>query len=172
MANTLPKWTGISSDLNFDACDIGRVGADGKPRRKWHGAVFAWLDKYIPEMRAFKEQGLSYREIADKFNVGHMVIYRRINNGVYRSSRDHRNCGIRGLHIPKREAKPNSCELCGNPLTVRRPLWHHWDHNYWHVGLWLCSRCHRFAEFVDWEGSPKYLELREKYLELKRKHYG
>lgn len=53
---------------------------------------------------------------------------------------------------------PESCELCHNSGKLS---WHHWNDSKPQIGLWLCFRCHQFAEGVDKGCSPEaYLELK------------
>jgi endogenous inhibitor of DNA gyrase (YacG/DUF329 family)/transcription elongation factor Elf1 len=49
----------------------------------------------------------------------------------------------------KRDYPKNSkCELCKN--TVKKNLaYHHWDDKNVSKGLWLCFKCHMFAEVID-----------------------
>lgn len=70
---------------------------------------------------------------------------------------------IRGNHVllkaPYKRIKPTECELCGEERAHLH--YHHWDNENPSIGLWLCYRCHMFAEradaLTDW-----YFELKEK----------
>ncbi len=65
-------------------------------------------------------------------------------------------CGI------NRRERPEGCELCGN-VPPHRLHYHHWDDDDLDTGLWLCTRCHRFAESTD-AGMMEHLD---EYLQLK-----
>ena len=53
----------------------------------------------------------------------------------------------------KKRPHPKQCELCGSEKNVKlgpiRLEWHHWIEANPNIGLWMCYRCHRFAEFCD-----------------------
>lgn len=56
----------------------------------------------------------------------------------------------------------NLCELCG---VGKCNAYHHWDSEILGKGLWLCRRCHAFAERFDAYGEAfvtRYLSLKKK----------
>lgn len=60
--------------------------------------------------------------------------------------------------------RPHSvtCELCGK--SPKKTDYHHWDNSNPNLGMWLCQRCHWFA---NWLELPAFLEVMEKYFNLK-----
>lgn len=40
------------------------------------------------------------------------------------------------------------CELCNAPMSGRL-VYHHWTDCLPHIGMWLCTSCHRLAEATD-----------------------
>lgn len=64
------------------------------------------------------------------------------------------------VRAPGKRPRPRVCELCG---VVSRLEYHHWDEEDFSKGLWLCWRCHTFAEGVDAGLSEdNYLRLKQK----------
>ena len=84
-------------------------------------------------------------------------------------SRDHARQNLLGtyvngkkvlVHVKKRQW-PGHCELCER--EDRKLFYHHWDDSNMSLGLWLCLRCHMFAENADIEGiTQKYSELKQR----------
>ena len=62
---------------------------------------------------------------------------------------------VYGLH---KRGRPTQCEVCeqGN----RKLYYHHWDDHDLNKGLWLCFRCHIFAEGIDAGLIDRYLKLK------------
>jgi len=75
----------------------------------------------------------------------------RLKTGVYIS---HTNS--------KRPYPPGGlCEICGRTARLR---YHHWEDTKPHVGIWICEKCHRPIEFIDF---PPDIDFTEKYLAKK-----
>ncbi len=75
----------------------------------------------------------------------------------------------RTLYGLKKRPHTVYCEFCGNRLSrMGKPLklnYHHWIPEQPAVGLWLCNRCHTFAEFFD---DNNVFILAERYSMLQR----
>ncbi len=63
--------------------------------------------------------------------------------------------------------RPEWCELCKE--WSNRLDYHHWDDENPSLGLWLCTRCHRFAEAMDRQDREL---LMDRYLFLKSRVEG
>jgi len=63
---------------------------------------------------------------------------------------------------PYKRSRPvdNKCELCS---TSECYYYHHWEDTNTNRGIWICGRCHQFAEKLDKNG----IELVIKYLKMK-----
>ena len=62
----------------------------------------------------------------------------------------------------KKRIYPNFCELCGKEQP-KKLNYHHWDDNNPHFGMWICVRCHTFAEKLEEGIKPEaYFALKEK----------
>ncbi len=68
-------------------------------------------------------------------------------------------------HLNKRP-HTDVCELCG-AVRKKKHYYHHWDKNSPSLGMWICFKCHRLAEFID--NNPDFQEVIAKYLLLKSK---
>lgn len=72
---------------------------------------------------------------------------------------------LKWIYVPNKRARPDHCELCGKTLTVKGKAikldYHHWDSADFSKGLWLCYRCHAFAEASD-DGvtTEQYLKIK------------
>lgn len=55
------------------------------------------------------------------------------------------------------------CEICGRQWidNTKRFDYHHWDNELPSMGLYLCARCHAFAEGVDSGLVDLYTEAKE-----------
>ena len=65
------------------------------------------------------------------------------------------------------------CEMCGSEKEFKFD-YHHWNDNKPDLGMWLCFKCHAFAEMLDKITSDKahsyinsYYKLKEKILNVK-----
>ena len=63
---------------------------------------------------------------------------------------------------PQDRVKLGRCELCNKDQV--RLIYHYWDDNHINEGMWLCPKCHRFAESVD-----RHESLINSYLSAKRR---
>lgn len=70
---------------------------------------------------------------------------------------------LRGV---KKTIRPNNCELCGRDCDEEeeRLNYHHWDDNFLQMGIWLCGKCHNFAEMFDKDYPNKYMDLKTKLM--------
>lgn len=61
----------------------------------------------------------------------------------------------------KKRQRPNHCELCRRTLNDgSQPIrleYHHWNDVYPEIGLWLCYKCHHFAEYLDQPGAAQMI---------------
>lgn len=57
------------------------------------------------------------------------------------------------------------CELCNS--KQKNLSYHHWDDMNLTKGLWLCPKCHRFAEFID-----RNLKMINRYLKVKSRAHN
>jgi len=136
------------------------------------GRIPPEVEARIPELRA---QGKLYREIASELGISAGPVKRVLNPKSYRrkllrqrespKSRENRNevrsrrrvftvrvtiNGKRkGFQVDGRRPKPGRCEFCHEEVEGRELGWHHWDDNHLEYGLWLCFKCHYFAEMVE-----------------------
>lgn len=69
----------------------------------------------------------------------------------------------------RKRPRPHHCELChhfhnenGRPIRLE---YHHWINEYPEIGLWLCYKCHHFAEYLDRSGATMSVSI---YYTLKR----
>ena len=83
--------------------------------------------------------------------------HRRIHNRVTTTIN-----GVHGIYRVKKRPRPESCEFC--TLGQRKLSWHHWDDSHLELGLWLCWKCHSFAESIERGLNKSHIR---KYLELK-----
>lgn len=73
------------------------------------------------------------------------------------------------IKVKKRELL-GFCELCKKNIKETDHFWHHWNDKYPEIGLWLCTKCHRLAESIEYD---KNSELRQLYLRAKEElSYG
>ena len=70
--------------------------------------------------------------------------------------------GVHGKFKVRKRPKPDNCELCDSTSKLQ---WHHWDDNDLSLGLWLCYRCHFFAEGIESGLSQIHMD---KYFSLKQ----
>ncbi|MBU2060034.1 MAG: hypothetical protein KKB38_20155 [Gammaproteobacteria bacterium] len=61
--------------------------------------------------------------------------------------------------VNKRPRPNDTCELCSR--VVDRLHYHHWDDGNPHLGVWVCSSCHKLCESVESGLHTKYLELKD-----------
>jgi len=128
----------------------------------------------ISKIFELRENGDTHREIASKLGISRPTVMCYLNPKAkgrrYRTSRKYRRLNhltttINGVscHLRvKKRSRPETCELCHEAhITL---YWHHWNDQHPELGLWLCSRCHRFGEGVDYGlDSGSYLELKHKF---------
>ena len=122
--------------------------------------------------------GKSWVKIATELGIGRTAVgvYLRHKSpealSLFRAKRQmHRKYNrltttINGVHKAykvRKRPKPECCELCREEIS--KLLWHHWDDEHLEWGMWLCWRCHRFAEGVE-RGlhEEAYINLKEKLL--------
>jgi len=137
----------------------------------------------VSQIHRLRNQGLIHKEIASALGISHTSVGRclnplreerdRVRRELKRADLVHTT--VNGQHIrievPERRARPDRCELCDkNP---KNPLnWHHWNDKHLEWGLWLCWRCHWFAERVERGLVEKYLELKKWATEETRSGYS
>ena len=127
------------------------------------------ISQQIP---VFREKGHTIREIASILDIGRTTVkrylrypeYPRVNRPNRKWDRENRL----GVHINgkyhkirvKKRPYPEACEMDGRENIQLQ--WHHWDNEHPEYGLWLCGRCHKFAEGLE-KGLTvaKYKELKE-----------
>ena len=120
-------------------------------------------EKYDEAARMYEENGLSVRDLAERFNVNRRVIYdalkirnvkfrprleKGINNHFYRGydSYSANASWIVDYAIRKGKLVPQPCEACGT--TAKRInganyiCAHHDDYNKPLEVRWLCQKCH------------------------------
>ena len=130
-------------------------------------------DELVSQIFALRKLGSSHYKISSELGISRVTVGQYLNpdvrNNRRKRARDYRrhnrlSTTVDGKHQVikvKKRPRPETCELC-NELPTKME-WHHWNDNHPEIGMWLCSRCHRFAEGVD-----RGLSL-DLYLELKRK---
>ena len=143
--------------------------------------------KFIdPEMLVkimkLREEGFSYRNIARELKMSRNVVHeifipgfeaRRIS--YFRTH--HLTTVVDGQQIRiivRKRDFPDHCELCRrNYIDSGRLSYHHWDPNHPELGMWVCIKCHHFAEGVE-RGSrvEDYLALKNKIINELRERDG
>lgn len=103
-----------------------------------------WRERHPEKSRQMvKEYRKKHPEVRRKWTRNHVLSTK--NKQIYGNKRP----------FPE----DNSCELCGDEKT--RLEYHHYDDNDLLKGLWLCVRCHIFAEKTDKGLQRRYFELKE-----------
>lgn len=77
--------------------------------------------------------------------------------------------GVHAHYKANKRPRPDNCELCNKEVVHFD--WHHWDDSDLSKGMWLCFRCHQFAEGIEHGAHEEdYLKLKEKY-SVKNREY-
>jgi len=151
----MPKTT-ITTRNSIIRETIGGIGIDTVARRK----VVSLL---------LRQKGIPYRAIGKALGVSCTCIYQyvypdRVNdsNRITQLSTivNGKRVVITGPH--KREYTKR-CELC-DKLPKSKLYYHHWLDDFPNVGMWLCYKCHVFAEAID-----EKRKLIDTYIQLKNK---
>lgn len=85
--------------------------------------------------------------------------YQRNKDRIKKKARQTRLTGKDGKtwNDLKKRPRPNCCELCRHAMNDNsksiRLEYHHWNDVYPEIGLWLCYKCHHFAEYLDRSGA-------------------
>lgn len=123
--------------------------------KKGSGASVSTLYSYLLILRMYlKWRGepiiLDYPEITQARADSTKEYYRK----------NYLSTGGRCIKVLNKRPRPRICESCGLPGRLE---YHHWDEEDLSKGLWLCWRCHMFAEGVE-SGltSDSYLELKQR----------
>ena len=130
----------------------------------------------ISEIFRLRDTGKTWDQIALQIGCGRSTVANYLHPEYYKRKRKrirerartpewkanrvltHLHSG--STHKVNKRPRPSECELCGSKAP--RLAWHHWDDADLNKGLWLCFRCHMFAEGVDGGcGLEKYKELKE-----------
>ena len=136
--------------------------------------------KISPEVEAkileLGNQGKSHKGISFELGISKNALDRILSPKVHRRRMEGQrrrrifmarivvNGARRRVRVDGRRPKPRECELCHKipRFGARTMHWHHWNNEHPEWGLWLCGRCHLFADMIE-KGltASRYEELKE-----------
>lgn len=132
----------------------------------------------ISQMTTMRSQGMTYQQIANEIGFNRRTVSHYLTPGLYQKHRERqrkawrekrslRRLLVKGKYVTViKRPKPDlsHCELCLK--KVSRLEWHHWDDNYPEQGLWLCNRCHKFCECLEYGLGVDHIEKYSKFKEI------
>lgn len=70
------------------------------------------------------------------------------------------------ISLVRKRLHPGKCELCGANYDKIKLDYHHWDDETPELGIWVCYKCHRFVEGIEYGlSSEKYMDLKIKIIQ-------
>jgi len=120
------------------------------------------------QIRDLRGNGVRRREVARLFGISESLVKRYTNPRTFALRMERRLQtkvrttigGVRKWYKVDKRPRPSTCELCKGP-SIRSLSWHHWDDNHLELGLWLCHKCHLFAEACERGILNEYLKLKK-----------